>query len=137
QARRFLVRRQLLDPPRCLPAEPRSVLDVVERLGSLQFDPLEVPCARNHDLALHARVAGYRREWCDGWLYGPRGERRLFEAYNKSLNILPLEELPYYRVTWDWASARYEERIFQRHGATTAEILARLAAEGPLSSATF
>jgi len=49
-ARRFLVLRHLLAPPRALPAEPESVLRVVERLGFLQFDPLEVPGARNHDL---------------------------------------------------------------------------------------
>src|SRR6185436_2604944 len=75
--------------------------------------------------------------WCDRWLYGPQAERRLFEAYNKSLNILPLRELPYFRVTWDWAAARYEERIFQRCARTTAEVLARLASEGPLSTAAF
>jgi len=57
-ARRFLVRRHLLDPPRSLPAKPASVLRVVDRLGSLQFDPLEVPGARNHDLVLHDRIAG-------------------------------------------------------------------------------
>src|SRR5688500_2796431 len=39
-ARRFLVQRHLLAPPRALPAEPESVLTVVERLGLLQFDPL-------------------------------------------------------------------------------------------------
>ncbi|MGH2393838.1 MAG: hypothetical protein ACRDGH_10150, partial [Candidatus Limnocylindria bacterium] len=55
-ARRFLVRRQLLDPPRSLPAKPESVLRVVERLGSVQFDPLEVPGARSNDLMLHARI---------------------------------------------------------------------------------
>ena len=59
-ARRFLATRQLLAPPRSLPSEPASVMRVVERLGSLQFDPLEV-AGRNHDLVLQARVAGYRR----------------------------------------------------------------------------
>jgi len=97
QARRFLVRRQLLDPPRSLPARAASVLRVVDRLGSLQFDPLEVPGTRNHDLVLHNRVAGYRREWCERWLYGK--DRRLIELYNKSLNILPAAELPYYRLS--------------------------------------
>jgi uncharacterized protein YcaQ len=77
QARRFLVRRQLLSPPRALPSTPESVLEVVRRLGSLQFDPLEVPGARNHDLVLHARISGYRREWCESWLYGPK--RQLIE----------------------------------------------------------
>src|SRR5687767_13687138 len=98
-ARRFIVRRHLLAPPRSLPARPESVLTVVERLGLLQFDPLEVPGARAHDLVLHARISGYRRAWCDQWLYG--GDRRLIELYNKSLNILPISELPHYRVTWD------------------------------------
>ena len=54
-ARRFLVRRHLLAPPRSLPAEPASVLKVVERLGLLQFDPIDVPGARSHDIALQAR----------------------------------------------------------------------------------
>ena len=103
-ARQFLVARHGLAPPRALPARPDSVLTAVERLGVLQFDPLEVPGARNHDLLLHARIAGYRREWCEGWLYGP--QRRLFEIYNKSLNIVPIAELPHYRLTW----ARYAER---------------------------
>ena len=40
-ARRFLVVRHLLAPPRSLPPKPESVLRVVDRLGSLQFDPLE------------------------------------------------------------------------------------------------
>ena len=60
---------------------------MIERLGSLQFDPLEVPGARNHDLVLHARIAGYQREWCDHGCTGK--ERRLIEMYNKSLNIVP------------------------------------------------
>ena len=59
-ARRFLVIRHLLAPPRALPAEPESVMRVVERLGSFQFDPLEV-AGRNHDLVLLARIDGYRR----------------------------------------------------------------------------
>ncbi|MCC6523246.1 MAG: hypothetical protein IT373_11335, partial [Polyangiaceae bacterium] len=91
QARRFLVARHLLAPPRSLPAGAASVLAVVRRLGSLQFDPLEYPGARNHDLVLAARIDGHERSACDALLYGPPGERRLFEAYNKSLNILPVE----------------------------------------------
>ncbi len=80
-ARRFLVLRHLLAPPRSLAAETESVLRVVARVGSLQFDPLEV-AGRNHDLILLARIAGYRREWTDHWLYE---DRRLYETYNKQL----------------------------------------------------
>jgi len=134
-ARRFLVRRHLLSPPRSLPAQPASVLAVIERLGLLQFDPLEVPGARNHDLVLHARISGYRREWCEGWLYGP--DRRLIELYNKSLNIVPLTELPHYRITWERNALQQGDGILLQQAPVAEAILARISAEGPMSTAAF
>ncbi|UQA59221.1 DNA glycosylase AlkZ-like family protein [Polyangium aurulentum] len=134
-ARRFLVRRHLLAPPRSLPPRPESVLAVVERLGSLQFDPLEIPGARNHDLVLFARISGYHRSFCDGHLYAPRGERRLFEAYNKSLNILPAADLPYHRVSWERAAARYEKTILEKNAETVRSILQHLQEKGSLTTA--
>jgi uncharacterized protein YcaQ len=135
QARRFLVTRHLLAPPRALPPKPESVLDVVERLGLLQFDPLEVPGARNHDLVLHARIAGYRREWCERWLYGP--DRRLIEIYNKSLNLLPIGEVPHYRVSWDRNAPAMDTGILAEQAPVAQAILRRLKTEGPLSTAAF
>lgn len=140
-ARRFLVRRHLLDPPRALPAEPESVLRVLDRLGLLQFDPLEVPGARSHDLTLHARIGGYQREWCDRWLYGPpQGDptdRRLIELYNKSLNILPLAELPHYASTWDRSHDEYRDQILREQAAVADAILERIRTDGPLSTGAF
>jgi len=127
-ARRFLAVRHLLAPPRNLPAEPESVLRVVDRLGSLQFDPLEV-AGRNHDLVLLARIAGYRREWTDHWLYE---DRRLYETYNKSLNIVPVAELPWYRWTWDRMRARHEAGAFDDHAPLVEELLARIRDQGTL-----
>jgi uncharacterized protein YcaQ len=134
-ARRFLVRRHLLAPPRALPAKPESVLEVVERLGSLQFDPLEVPGARNHDLVLHARIGGYQRRWCEEWLYGP--DRRLIELYNKSLNMVPIHELPHYRVTWERWGSRVQDGILKDQAEVAQAILRRLKSDGPLSTAAF
>jgi uncharacterized protein YcaQ len=134
-ARRFLVRRQLLAPPRSLPAEPASVLKVVDRLGLLQFDPIDVTGARSHDIALHARIAGYRRGWCEEWLYGD--DRRLIELYNKSLNILPISELSLYRVTWNVFAPRMRAGILREQADLARAILARIETEGPLSTADF
>ena len=127
-ARRFLVLRHLLAPPRSLPAEPESVLRVVDRLGSLQFDPLEV-AGRNHDLVLLARIAGYRREWTDHWLYE---DRRLYETYNKSLNIVPVAELPWYRYVWDRMQKRHEAGAFDEHAPLVEELLGRIRDQGTL-----
>jgi uncharacterized protein YcaQ len=134
QARRFLVRRHLLAPARALPARPESVLAVVERLGSLQFDPLEAPGARNHELVLHARVRGYRRGWCERWLYG--AERRLFEAWNKGLSILPVGELAEHREVWDVARERYAG-FLETHAAVAARILEAIRERGALATSAF
>lgn len=129
-ARRFLVLRHLLAPPRALPAEPESVLRVIDRLGTLQFDPLEV-AGRNHDLILLARIAGYRREWTDHWLYE---DRQLYETYNKGLSIVPTVELPWYRLTWDRSHVHLsgEGEAFDVHAPLVEEILGRIRDGGEL-----
>lgn len=106
------------------------MLRVVERLGSLQFDPLDVT-GRNHDLVLAARIAGYDRAWTDALLYR---DRRLFEAYNKGLSILPTSELPWYRVTWDQNLDEHGSAAFRDHAALVEELLERIRHDGPLSA---
>jgi hypothetical protein len=61
----------------------------------------------------------------------------LIELYNKSLNIVPLSELPYYRLTWDRNAADYNTGILQRESAVADAILSRIRDEGPLSTAAF
>ena len=129
-ARRYLAVHHLLTPPRSLPAEPASVMRVIDQLGSLQFDPLEV-AGRNHDLVLLARVAGYRRSWTDELLYR---DRVLYETYNKMFSIVPTAELPWYRITWDRSSSRHEGEAFDAHAPLVEELLARIRDGGPTSS---
>ncbi len=69
------------------------------------------------------------------WLYG--ADRRLFEVYNKSLNIVPLDQLPHYRVAWERQREHYEQGILSEHVDVVADVLAGLAAEGPLSTDAF
>lgn len=125
-----MTRRHLLAPPRSLPAEPASVERAMDRLGSFQFDPLDI-AGRNHDLVLASRVAGYRRAWTDDLLYR---DRTFFEAYNKGLSILPTRELPLFRINWDRARAHYETSTFVDHADLVSELLDRIRRDGPLSS---
>ena len=101
---------------------------VMNRVGSLQFDPLEV-AGRNHDLVLLARIAGYRREWTDRWLYA---ERALYETYNKMLSIVPTAELPWYRLTWDRNREEHDGGTFDEHAPLVEELLSRVRDHGPL-----
>lgn len=128
-----MVLRHLLVPPRGLPAEPESVLRVIDRIGSLQFDPLEI-AGRNHDLVLLARIEGYRRPWTDRWLYG---DRVLYETYNKMFSIVPTAELPWYRITWDRNREVHAAGTFDEHAPLVEELLGRIRADGPLSSTDF
>jgi uncharacterized protein YcaQ len=120
----------LLAPPRSLPPDPASVMRVIDRLGSLQFDPLEV-AGRNHDLTLLARVAGYRRSWTDGLLYR---DRVLYETYNKQLSIVPTAELPWYRLAWDREHAAHTGGAFDDHAPLVTELMERIRRAGPMSS---
>ena len=128
-ARRFLVLRHLLAPPRSLPAKPQSVMKVFDRFGSIQFDPLDI-AGRNHDLVLLARVAGYRREWTDQLLYK---DRALYETYNKGLSLVPTAELPWYRITWD-KNRETLAATFDTHAPLVEELLGRIRENGPLRS---
>jgi len=132
-ARRFLVARHLLAPARSLEGGLDAVREVFRRLGSLQFDPISV-AGRNHDLALHARVAGYDPGWCEELLYGTR---ELFEAYNKGLSLLPTSELPWYSVSWRLNSAHFQDGILTENAEVAARVLDRIRAEGPLSTLDF
>ena len=127
-ARRFVVARQFLSPARGLDDGQDSVLEVFRRLGSIQFDPLSI-AGRSHDLVLHARVAGYEPAWCDA-LY----ERRaIFETYNKGLSLVSIDEYPWFRGT---LSLR-QPAIVEENRDVADRVLARIRADGPLSTADF
>src|SRR4051794_15435977 len=61
-------------------------------------------------------------------------ERRLFETYNKGLSLLPVDELPWYRVFWDRLRIAHEGGAFDEHAPLVEELLDRITRDGPLSS---
>jgi uncharacterized protein len=131
-ARRFLVARHFLAPARSLAGGEDAVLQVIERLGSIQFDPVAV-AGRNHDLVLHARVAGYEPAWCDA-LY----ERRaIFETTNKALSFVPTSELPWYRVNSGRKGRRFHAEALADNAEVAERVLERIRMDGPLSSGDF
>jgi uncharacterized protein len=131
-ARRFLVSRHFLAPARSLAGGPDAVLQVIRKLDSIQFDPIAV-AGRNHDLMLHARVAGYDPAWCDA-LY----ERRaIFETTNKALSFIPADEFPWYRVNDGRKGLRFHAAALADNAAVAERVLEGIRTDGPLSSADF
>jgi uncharacterized protein YcaQ len=108
------------------------VLQVLRRLGSIQFDPIAV-AGRNHDLMLHARVDGYEPAWCDV-LYD---RRDIFETTNKALSFIPASEFPWYRVNAGRKGPRFHAAALAENAAVAKQVLERIEQDGPLSSADF
>lgn len=118
-----------------LDARTRDVDSVFARLGSVQYDPLDV-AGRNADLVLFARVAGYERATLERLLYG---ERTLVDGWDKMMCVYPVS---------DWASfarvrahraecARWilEYRHSSEALAFRDDALAHLSARGPSRAA--
>jgi uncharacterized protein len=131
-ARRFLVARHFLAPARSVAGGPDGVMEVFRKFGSIQFDPIAV-AGRNHDLVLHARVAGYEPAWCDV-LYE---RREIFETTNKALSFVPASEFPWFRVGWGRKGPRFHARILAENAAVAERVLGRIRAEGALSALDF
>jgi uncharacterized protein YcaQ len=129
-ARRFLVARHFLAPARSLAGGLDGVLEVFRKLGSIQFDPIAV-AGRNHDLVLHARVAGYEPAWCDV-LYE---RREIFETTNKALSFVPTSELPWFRLGWGRKGPRFHADALADNAVVAESVLERIRADGPLCSA--
>ncbi|MES1246267.1 MAG: crosslink repair DNA glycosylase YcaQ family protein [Actinomycetota bacterium] len=130
-ARRFLVARHFLSPPRSL-AGLDGVREVFARFGAIQFDPINV-AGRNHDLVLHARVAGYEPAWCDE-LYE---RRELVEATNKALSFVPTDEFPWFRHVWGRKGPRFHAAALADNAEVAEQVLERIRSEGPLSVGDF
>jgi uncharacterized protein len=111
-----------------VPAGRDGVLQVFRHFGSIQFDPIAV-AGRTHDLALHARVADYDPAWCDE-LYE---RRRIFEAYNKGLSLVPTEEFPWYRGILSKAPGR----TLEENPEVTERVLEQIREQGPMSALDF
>jgi uncharacterized protein len=128
QARRFILTHQGLYPPR-QGAGKEDILAFIQRVGCIQFDPLDV-VGRNPDLVLQSRIAHYRPEMLEALLYK---ERALIDGWDKNMSIYPVEDWPYFRR--NRKAARQHPRRNQEAVQEMIPLVRRaLEARGPLSS---
>ena len=131
-ARRFILGCQGLWPGRRSAGRP-GARRALHRLGLVQIDPLNV-VGRSHDLALHARVWDYRPEHLDHLLYTSRE----FFDYGGTLYVLPMGELPYWRVHMARRAAEEKQRAFAVEHRQLLEALREdVASRGPVANRDY
>ncbi len=118
QARALLVRYHNLDG-----ADGFRGLDgaraIMDRLGTIQFDPLNV-AGRNPDLALQARVCGYKPDYLRRLLYG---EHHLMDGYDKEMCIYTARDFPHFAPLRAMRSADIQRWLTGRGQAEAFDML--------------
>jgi uncharacterized protein len=108
-----------------------GVSGMLRRVGAVQLDTISV-LARSHELVAYARLGPIPRERIERAYWHPR-QATAFEYWSHAACVLPIEEWPYYG---------FRRRALQRRGvrwhqslpSVCAEVLARIRADGPLTT---
>ena len=130
--RRFILGCQGLWPGR-RSAGRAGVRKALLQSGLVQIDPLNV-IGRSHDLALHSRVWDYRPRHLDHLLYTSRE----FFDYGGTLYVLPMGELPYWRVHMARRAAEEKARAFAAEHEQLLEALRKdVASRGPVANRDY
>jgi len=131
EARRFLLAKQGLWPPRVLTGKD-GIMAVFDRLACIQFDPLNV-VGRNPDLVLQSRVSDYRPDMLYELIYV---ERQLYDYWDKMMSIVPLRDWPRLALLRAaWCERHAERRAkYAEHVETILDVIRQ---QGPMSSLDF
>jgi uncharacterized protein YcaQ len=113
------------------PARRGGVPAMLRRVGAVQLDTISV-LARSHELVAYARLGPVGRERIERAYWHPR-QATAFEYWSHAACILPVEEWPYYAFRRR-ALQRRGVRWHQSHPDVCAEVLAKIRAEGPLTT---
>jgi uncharacterized protein YcaQ len=139
QARAMLLHAQALADDVDGPAGAARVRSLIERLGYVQIDSINV-LERAHHLTLFSRLSNYRHERLRT-LHETR--RSLFEHWTHDASLLPVE----FFAAWKERGRRFVERHFNRSwlrerigrepDRVVADVLDRIEREGPVQSRDF
>ena len=112
-------------------ARTGGVPAMLRRVGGVQLDTISV-LARSHELVAYARLGPVPRDRIERAYWDP-AHPSAFEYWAHAACVLPIEEWPYYAFRRRWFRAR-GMRWHQVSPRVCAEVLARIAAEGPMTA---
>ncbi|MCT4611328.1 MAG: winged helix DNA-binding domain-containing protein [Pelagimonas sp.] len=118
------------------PTGPLDVLKMIEHLGFVQLDTIQV-VSRAHHHILWSRNQNYREPMLDPML---RHKRQVFEHYTHDASVLPMSFLPMWQRQFRRKKAEVgRSNWFGKHldPDLIAEVTRRVREEGPLSTQAF
>ena len=128
QAKHYILTHQGLLPSHVTSGKS-SVLEHIRRLGSIQFDPLNI-VGRNPDLVLQSRVADYTPAMLETLLYE---DRALVDGWDKMMSIYPITDWPFFRRRRDAMQQHFGHE--DRPAVTVLpQVRQAIREKGPLSS---
>lgn len=136
-ARMLLHAQGLLDDP-SRPATARSLGQLIQRLGFVQLDSINV-VERAHHLTLFSRMEKYQPSLLDDLLR----KRRIFEHWTHDAALIPMEFYPHWKLRFERYRAKLMENAWWRSRIGTdpesllQSVRERIAADGPLFSRDF
>jgi len=134
ESRRILLAAQMLSAPPGARGGPASVQRLVERLGFVQIDSINV-LERAHHLTLHTRLEGYRPAALTRLL---ERDRSLFEHWTHDASAVPIAFHPHWKPRFAGHAAKADRRGWwrERLGGDPQPLLDRVVArvrdDGPL-----
>lgn len=130
---------QALDSPPNAQATPDAIYNVVQQLGCVQIDTLQM-VSRSQYLLMWSRLGQYDPAAFDALIFAP-GQRRLYEYWKKAASIIPLENyrysLPKMRAIRENANWRKKWLADENNAQLVKQVRERIAEEGPLRAADF
>ncbi|HTR51582.1 MAG TPA: crosslink repair DNA glycosylase YcaQ family protein [Kofleriaceae bacterium] len=133
-ARRAALAAQGFSGPRTVPADRRALRGLVEKLGVVQIDSVNV-LVRSHYLPAFSRLGGYDRDAFDALAH--RAPRAVFEYWAHEASLVPIALHPLLR----WRMARAHEhawgrmrRIARKKPGLVADVLAIVRDNGPVAA---
>lgn len=103
-----------------------GILSYVNRVGCIQFDPLNV-VGTNPELVLQSRIADFERSMLWELLYE---ERKLIDYWDKNMAIFSMEDWPYFE-----RHRLRHQAWFRTNPAAATAVLEEIERRGPLCSA--
>lgn len=136
EARRIALAAQGFGPDRSGEAGPRQLVRLIERLGVVQIDSVNV-VSRTHYLPAFSRLGAYPRELLEDVAWGKK--RQLFEYWAHEASLLPLASHPLFR--WRMEDARQGvgvwkgvARFLRERRDFVDRVRDEIAARGPMSA---